>query len=643
MDEKEFRIKLKTNMIAFVIATAGTLCLPQVLNLQENTLGFTNSIFSVFMWLLCIYAVSWSLHTIDWQDCRGWLIAGVLSFLFTTAMLFGVRLEAEGNVNFKDYHLWISLPVLTALFTILVRKFWNFLGSIEERKSRLAAHIKLPSTPTGAVKYVDVLMFAFLLMSWLPVFLAVYPGFFVYDAQEEWLQVASRNFTTHHPLVHVLLLGGIVCAVHKVTGSYNLGIACYMLVQMIVVSGCFTYLFVFMRRRRVSKGLRLLSLLYFALFPVIVMFTLCSAKDALFTSALLMLLLALIELGSDSEAFFASRKKMAFFVLSALAMMLFRKNGVYAFAVMAVILLLYVNWKFYGKRAEDGALRPGIHGTREEDEDQTSLQDRLLGRGRKPYLWKMTWLLVVAFAAYYAVNGVLTVALHAKNEENQEILTVPIQQLARTYKFNPEVFEPDDIAALHEVLPEEALVLYNPKLSDPVKVHFRNDVYAADKSRYARLWLKIGLHKPLSYVNAWLMNSYGFWYPDTIIDVYSGNTVFTFTYEDSSYFGYEVEEPGYRDSKIPWLDRAYRKLSLEISQEKVPIYSMLYSPGGIFWCIAFVFAYMLYRKKYHIVVPYLMVLLVWLTVILGPTYLPRYVLIFWFGMPLFAAMLIEEL
>lgn len=139
------------------------------------------------------------------------------------------------------------------------------------------------------------------------------------------------------------------------------------------------------------------------------------------------------------------------------------------------------------------------------------------------------------------------------------------------------------------------------------------------------------------------MNSYGFWYPDTVIDVYSGNTVFTFTYGDSSYFGYEVEEPGYRDSKIPWLDRAYRKLSLEISQEKVPIYSMLYSPGGLFWCIAFVFATMLYRRKYHIVMPYLMVLLVWLTVILGPTYLPRYVLIFWFGLPLFAAMLLEEL
>ena len=219
---------------------------------------------------------------------------------------------------------------------------------------------------------------------------------------------------------------------------------------------------------------------------------------------------------------------------------------------------------------------------------------------------------------------------------------MPIQQLARTYKFNKEVFEPEDIAVLHEMLPEDALVLYNPKLSDPVKCHFNNDAYMKDRSRFLMLWLKIGLRKPLSYINAWLMNSYGFWYPDTVIDVYSGNTAFTFTYQDSSYFGYEVELPGVRDSKIPWLDEAYRRLSLEIEQEKIPILSMLYSPGCLFWCFIFVFCYELYRKKYNILIPYLLVLLVWMTVILGPTYLPRYVLIFWFGLPLFAALVLEE-
>lgn len=603
MNNNEFNIKLKLNIAAFLLATLGTLCFPQILNLKENILGFTNSIFAIFVWLLCLYAVNWSLHTIDLSDKRGWMIAGVLSFLFTTAMLFGVRLDSEGNVDFKDWRLWVSVPVLTCLFMILVRKFWNFLGTIEERKERIAKHIKIPSTPKKMSKYIDVATFIFLFACWLPVLLAVYPGFFVYDAQDEWLQVASRTFDTHHPLVHVLLLGGIICGVHKLTDSYNLGIACYMVMQMMVVSGAFTYLLHDMRRRKVSKMVSVVSTLYFAFFPVIVMFTLCSAKDALFSAALLMLLLSLHDLGEDIESFFTSKKKMVFFIFSASAMMLLRKNGVYAFAVMLPVLLFYFE------------------------------------KNRK----RLVLLFTTAFGIYFLVNATLVVALHAETGENQEILTVPIQQLARTYKFNKEVFEPEDIVSLHEILPEEALVLYNPKLSDPVKVHFRNSAYEADKAKYARLWLRIGLKKPLSYINAWLMNSYGFWYPDTVIDVYSGNTVFTFTYKDSSYFGYEVEEPGFRDSKIPWLDEVYRKLALEISQEKIPIYSMLYSPGGIFWFIAFVFAYVLYRRKYHLMIPYLMVLLVWLTVILGPTYLPRYVLIFWYGLPLFVAMLLDEI
>ena len=603
MNEIEFKIKLKLSTAAFVIATAGTLCFPQILNLKENALGFTNSIFSVFVWLLCLYAVDRSLRVIDLHDKRGWLIAGGFSLFFTTAMLFGVRLEAEGNVNFKDWRLWVSLPVLTCLFTILIRRFWDFLGGIEEKKKKITEHIRIPSAPKKAVKYGNVLTFIFLLLCWLPVFLAVYPGFFVYDAQDEWVQVASRTFNTHHPLVHVLMLGGIICAVNKVTDSYNLGIACYMIVQMMIVAGGFTYLIFFMRKRKVSKAICILSLLYFAFFPVIVMFTLCSAKDTLFTVALLMLLLSLLDMGSDAEAFFASKKKMFFFILSAVSMMLFRKNGVYAFAVMVPILMVY----------------------------------------HKKYFKKTVFMLAAVFLSFFLVNTGLTIVLHAESGENQEMLTVPIQQLARTYKFNREAFEPEDVVALHEILPEEALVLYNPKLSDPVKVRFQNNAFAADRSKYIRLWIRIGLKKPLSYINAWLVNSYGFWYPDTVIDVYSGNSVFTFTYEDSSYFGYEVEEPGYRDSKIPWLDEVYRKLALEISQEKIPIYSMLYSPGGIFWCIAFVFAYILYRKRYHIVIPYLMVLLIWLTVLLGPTYLPRYVLIFWFGMPVFAAMLGEEI
>ena len=602
MEEIQWKIKLKLNMIALVLATAGTLCFPQILNLKENSLGFTNSIFSVFVWILCFYAVKISLETIDLQDKRAWLIAVILSFLFTAAMLFGVRLDSVENVNFKDISLWVSLPVLTCLFTVLVRKFWNFLGGMEEKRAVLMAQNLTVQTPQMKERTANLLTFLFLLLCWLPVLLAVYPGFFVYDAQDEYLQVASRTFSTHHPLVHVLLLGGIICAVHKVTDSYNLGIACYTVFQMILVSGGFTFLLSYLRKKKVSKTLRFISMLYFGLFPVIVMFTLCSAKDALFSTALLLLLICLLEMNLDSDSFFTSKGWLLLIGASATGMMLLRNNGLYAFVFLIRFLAFYQ--KKYRKRV---------------------------------LIWA-----AISIAGCLLINGGLRVAFQADDSENQEILTVPIQQLARTYKYEPEAFSEEDVKTLHEILPEEALVMYNARLSDPVKYRFRNDAFAADKVKYIKLWAKIGLKKPLSYINAWLMTSYGFWYPDTVINVYAGNSVFTFTYEDSSYFGYEVELPGVRDSKIPWLDEVYRRLSLEIEQEKVPIVSMLFSPGGLFWLFAFVFSYMLYRKNYHILMPCIMVLAVWLTVILGPTYLPRYVLIFWFGLPLFAAVLLEE-
>jgi hypothetical protein len=255
---------------------------------------------------------------------------------------------------------------------------------------------------------------------------------------------------------------------------------------------------------------------------------------------------------------------------------------------------------------------------------------------KKVLLWAVAAILGCLF-----INGGLKTALHAEGGEHQEILTVPIQQLARTYKYTPEVFSREDKETLYEILSPEALAQYNAKLSDPVKYRFDNEAFAADKMKYAKLWLKIGLKKPVSYLNAWFMTSYGFWYPNTVIDVYRGNSVFTFTYEDSSYFGYEVELPGARESKIPRLDEFYRKLSLEPFQQKIPVVSLLFSPGAMFWLFAFVCGYLFCRRRFSLLVPCVLILAVWLTVILGPTYLPRYVLIFWFALPLTLAMMFE--
>lgn len=531
---------------------------------------------------------------------RSYLIAGIFSLAFSAALVFGARLDSVENVDVKDVTLWLHLVAFTVIFTEIVLLLWRLMDGLRSRNMSFAGRIanKITTAIELTEAQADVAAFLFLLLCWLPVFLAVYPGFFVYDAQDEYIQVATRTFSTHHPLVHVLLLGGMICAVHKLTDSYNLGIACYMVFQMAAAAGVFTFLFSYLRKKRVSRMVRLVGLLWLGTFPTVVMFTLCSAKDALFTLALLLLLICLLELGRDEENFFASKGWRFLFVVSGMAMMLFRNNGFYAFLVMIPFLLI-------GKK----------------------------GRRRQLLL-----LSACAVAGCLLVNGGLKLALHADDSEYQEILTVPIQQLARVYKYAPESFSKEDLDILHEVLNEEALSLYTPRLSDPVKYRFNNEAFAKAKGRYAALWLRIGMRKPLIYLNAWWMTSYGFWYPDMVINVYGGNTVFTFTYQDNSYFGYEVELPGVRESKIPWLNEVYRKLSLEVWKEKVPVLSWLFSPGAMFWLYALLFARLLNNGRYEILYPFLLIFLVWLTVLLGPTYLPRYVLFFWYALPLFLGM-----
>jgi hypothetical protein len=130
------------------------------------------------------------------------------------------------------------------------------------------------------------------------------------------------------------------------------------------------------------------------------------------------------------------------------------------------------------------------------------------------------------------------------------------------------------------------------------------------------------------------MTSYGYWYPDTIVDVYRGNKVYTFTYDDNSFFAYETESPGYRESVIQIIDDFYRKLSLNIYKEKLPVVSMLFSMGAIFWVWVFAAGLIVQKRGVRGILPYVMPFVTWCTLLLGPTHLPRYIFFMWLGIPL---------
>ncbi|WP_143087373.1 DUF6020 family protein [Butyrivibrio proteoclasticus] len=532
---------------------------------------------------------------------RAWLLSGLFGIITGFFLVIGYQLEKLDKVDISDKNAMLTMACLIIVIAIDTRHVWR---NYEEAHNGQKLFGLFPLKSASPLDTSDKKIFLSRehLCTWgilaslgLVVLLAEFPGFFVYDAQEELNEVLARTFTTHHPLLHVLLLGGTIALFHKITGSWNLGIFVYIFLQMIVITCVLAYVIAYMQKRGIGRKSRILWTIYYGAFPTIVMYTLCSSKDGLFSAMLLLLAVLLVELLENPEAFLKNKGKCIAFIAAAVLIPCFRHNGFYAYIVFVPFFLFYF---------------------------------------RKKLSKAIAAISVTPVILYLLISTVLSTALTTSTPHHQEMLTVPIMQMARVYTYDKDSMTKEDITILESYVPEENLVKYTPRVSDLVKVGFNNELYEKDKAAFWKLWIKLFKSHPMTYVNAWLLTSYGYWYPPANINVYKGTTVYTFTYDDSSYFGYEVELPGERHSFIPIIDKLYRYISIGSFHTDYKALALLFSPGLLIIIYLYVLAYRLYKKDYRNILPFLPILLVWLTVILGPTYLVRYVVILWFALPL---------
>ena len=253
---------------------------------MENYLDFSNSILPVLIALLVFMVIR------KLRPGKPTVISVLFGFLFSICMVFGAQLDQKGSVPFMNPWMWLSILAFAVVMTLMVSGLWSAMAQ------RLRAQVNMPrlkasreicrvsETQTGRMEGGSSFLLrtgGVIFLLYFVVFLAVYPGFFVYDAQEEYLEVVTRSFTTHHPLFHVLMLGGIVQLVYKLTGSINLGIAAYTLFQMAALSLIFGYFIWKLGELGLRKRGQWILTLYLGICPPLVMFSLCSAKDGLIT------------------------------------------------------------------------------------------------------------------------------------------------------------------------------------------------------------------------------------------------------------------------------------------------------------------------------------------------------------------------
>lgn len=513
------------------------------------------------------------------------IIAGVL---FGFCIVAGKQLDEIWSLDLLNktfYFKWAFCAVFSGLAVCLVWKGVRKLGTID---------ISLPvKAESFFARMTGKWSVPILLLLWLPAWLSIFPGVFSYDAYDEWQQICTGELTSHHPVLHVLFAGGLVEFFGTAFSNYNMGIAISTAIQMVLLAMTFAYTIRFLDEQGVSVAGRTLALLFYGLSPIVQLFAICTTKDTLYAASMLLFVISLFRLCKNAEAFWRKRSHIAIFVLSALGTMIMRNNGKYIVIIM-LVPILFICRTMWKKLLPYCAIIIGVY-----------------------------WLYVGPF---YQVLGVTAGGV-------EEMLSVPLQQIARVYNYEEEAFSEEELEYLHKLVPQDCWESYRSTVSDFVKRGFDEEVFREEPMKFVRLWVKTGVSHPLTYINSFLVNTVDFWYPFAVVDGYQD------VYGKSSLFDYRVSEPGTEVIYISWLHDAYERLSHEKDAQKLPGMFLLTSPGWYMAIYLMVLLTVWKDKRYKDIVVLCPILLNFLTVLLGPIALVRYVLVLYVAAPIYWGML----
>lgn len=506
---------------------------------------------------------------------------------FATSCVLGWRLVNEGTVFGRggSFAAGMGSLLLFLLQTVLLSVPAAGLAAVIMRggKSKRAGRWERDSQGGRPVWQMWLFYAAVIFLCWLPVFLAYYPSVFAYDAEGQLYQVIAHDYSTHHPLLHTLFLGAFF-RLGGALGSYSAGMALHSAVQMALMAAVFGWALSCLYRWRISRWIRILLLLFYGIFPANSVLALSTTKDVLFSGLVLTFTLWLYRMVCD-RGMQAGRKEQAVFVAVTVLMLLFRNNAVYAFAVSVPVLYF-------------GIGKPG----------------------RKTYLRMM----LLALLLFIAGSAMLKTATRAHSGSPREMLSVPLQQMARTRVETEEQLDPQMRQELDHYIPSEwVFAAYNPHLADPVK---NRAVIHDNPKGLIETWMKLGLQHPAIYMDAFLDNSLGFWYlwDTSHARVYGIGTESGFGYLSTDNrtmpAGCEIVE----HSLLPGLRAFMESIVSDNVYSKLPAVRLLFAPALYWWLLYLYLVAAMYRKKYREALPAVFLAAYYLTLLLSPTVLVRY-------------------
>ena len=540
------------------------------MNMDKNVAieySFSGNSILVVIYFILTY---WLLNKISkTKDKRAKVCCIILAILFATFEVVGFSINEYLNLSgileskitiLKTLIKWIGYVIL--LYGVITNIFIRLNEKEFSKGESWFSNNRKSFFITWAIIFV----------AWIPYFLNYYPGVITADSMGQICQsLGIQNLTNHHPVFHTFFIS-IAMNIGKLIGNYNVGVAIYSIAQMLVVSATFSFAIYYMAKRKIDIRFRILTLLFYAFYPVNALYSITMWKDIPFAISMLVFTIMMTEIAINKEKFFSSKRNIVLLIISMLLVILFRNNGLYVVILTIPFLFIFAR-KYYKK------------------------------------LLIVTCIILVSYGIW---KGPLFSLLNIKEGSKREALSIPLQQFARITKNHSDTLTDDERWRIYKYLPVDNLAeIYTPKISDPVKNNFNNEAFAQDKIGFIKLWVKLAVKYPRATIESFLCNNYGYWYPEAIHWVV-GREVFISTQE-------KEQALDLKNTPIVNLE-CLEKFDSILDRRDIPLNSMIYSIGFTFWVVLAMLMYVIYKKKYECIIIYISIIILWLTTIASPVF-----------------------
>ena len=570
-------MKAKKGILLFACGTGFVLSLNHIISLfhiKADAYGVGEFGYNIWS-LLGFIAAIWLLNrALKRSEKRLHCVSAVVGSLLAAAIVYGAYAHLVNNIFQSAQVVFLQLAVILGLTVVTIpasEEILLLLGRFNQYGRS--------SCGRNTGRYYFYLVWLLIFAAYIPVFLWFWPGNFVYDAPFQLTEVIDNQYNTHHPLLHTILMG----AAYKLgvaMGDASTGFQFYTLLQMLILSASFAYCAYYLYKRGVPRAFRVCVVLWFALFPMHAMFSISATKDVLFAAFFLWFMIFVVRLLFDREPL--RWYTCAGMIVSGVLCCSMRNNAAYAVIAGTVIILLFAK------------------------------------RTRKQKLYTAGLLAGICILANLA-NAGLRAATGAKTDDRyRETFCMVLQCLARVASYRSEDVSETDYNEICMYMQEDAIKGYSPYLADAVKSTANEQLMKDNFLNFMKLFVKMGLKFPDEYIEAWVTNTMGFWYP---LDrgVYASGTIEF--YHKLMWKEHEIIKREY----CGWPEAIYGKLYYLGEYVKVPVLGYLHRPDCWIWFLTYFLFWSIYKKRRTAGLTAAIPIMYLATCYLGPIAVLRYI------------------